>query len=182
MQPQEAAKRKEGSRLKNIINKATNAAVNFWDYVRCCLSSKAARYQSTFLELETGDVGGKSVVNITMRPVIFAEGDIVEYLKNSEVVPQTNIVETDSTDTRIYDDKYSMVFLLDSRLYGGESGRDEASVIDTKKNRILQRDVMLRFLCHLVKKVSPTASVGWIRNAPPISYKEVAGIAAGACE
>ena len=149
--------------------------VNLYDYLKCSLTSKAGRYQAVYIEQTMLAIDDKRQVNIGMHPVIFEEEDKLPVLPNSEVVPGSDWVEADLTGSIYYDSGNKIVFLLDSRLYGGKDGRTEVSMMDTHRNRLRFGYNMLKFLGELLKNDDELrgARLGQVRNKPSIRYKDL---------
>jgi hypothetical protein len=156
--------------LKNI----KTTIMNLIDYARCIIQSRAARYRVYYIESEIGDIGGVRIINFKIHPVYFDKGDFIGGLSAAEPKENHNIVDTDGTQEFLYDRINNMVYLIEMRLFGGESGREGASVIDARHHCNKKVRLMGTFLGKMAAKEG-FIRIGSTRNAPPVMYKSIVG-------
>lgn len=158
-----------------MLGKITKTITDLKDYVRCSIQSKAARYRVYYIEtnIETSDDNVRTI-NFKLHPVHFEKDDFIGGLPAAEPMGKENIIETDETRDLLYDDVNNMIYVIEMRLFGGKSGREEASVIDARHHYNNKLKLMGSFLGKMASKES-LIRIGYTRNAPAVMFKSIVG-------
>ena len=158
-----------------MVKKIKEIVTNLKDYVRCSIQSKAARYRVYYIEtnIETSDDNVRTI-NFKLHPVHFEKDDFIGGLPAAEPMGKENIIETDETRDLLYDDVNNMIYVIEMRLFGGKSGREEASVIDARHHYNNKLKLMGSFLGKMALKEG-LVRIGYTRNAPPVMFQSIVG-------